>query len=252
MASIILPVAFQYCDTNGVPLSGGTIDFYVPNTTTRKATYQDYGMTVANPNPVVLNSAGRAVIIGSGAYRAVTKDVNGNLIGDAQTDALLDDGLVSGYVLPWLSSSNLTDLLAGTGLGPYIASQLAAVSLLAGPTGPTGPASTVAGPTGPTGPAGADGSNGSNGSSGSVQCGNASTDINGNLTIVFGTPFGSLSSIGPISNLIFPGPSDVPIGGYTITAASTTGFVAACIDANGIILQNTHLSWVGVARSSSA
>lgn len=75
----------QFLDNNGLPLSGGQVFFYIPNTTTLKATYQDSGQTVLNSNPVILDSAGRAVIYGTGAYSQVLRDSLGNLIWSANT-----------------------------------------------------------------------------------------------------------------------------------------------------------------------
>jgi hypothetical protein len=57
----------------------------MPSTTTPKDTYQDANQTIANSNPVILDSAGRAIIFGSGAYRQVVYDANGNLIWDQNT-----------------------------------------------------------------------------------------------------------------------------------------------------------------------
>lgn len=77
----------QFLDANGAPLSGGSVYFYEPGTTTPKNTYQDSGLTVLNSNPVVLNAAGRATIWGNGSYRQVLYDQFGNLIWDANTSA---------------------------------------------------------------------------------------------------------------------------------------------------------------------
>ena len=46
-------------DLNGDPISGGKLWFYEAGTSTPRATYSDAGLTVANSNPVVANSAGR-------------------------------------------------------------------------------------------------------------------------------------------------------------------------------------------------
>lgn len=72
----------QFIDANGKPLDGGTVDFYIPNTTTRKNTWQDQALTILNTNPVVLDAAGRAVIWGTGSYRQILKDKHGNLVWD--------------------------------------------------------------------------------------------------------------------------------------------------------------------------
>src|SRR5579859_495724 len=84
-ASILPPAETTFFDANGNPLSAGTIDFYVPSTTTRKTTWQDAAETIPNTNPVVLDSAGKALILGSGSYRQVVKDKNQNLIWDQVT-----------------------------------------------------------------------------------------------------------------------------------------------------------------------
>lgn len=83
MAVSLLPTPKQqWIDANGNPYAGGTINTYVPSTTTPKTTWSDSAGTVANANPVVLDSAGRAIIWGNGAYRFVVKDAGGNLIYD--------------------------------------------------------------------------------------------------------------------------------------------------------------------------
>lgn len=75
----------QFIDNNGSPLASGTVTFYVPGTTTLKNTWSNSSQTILNTNPVVLDSGGRAVIYGSGAYRQVVKDQNGNVIWDQLT-----------------------------------------------------------------------------------------------------------------------------------------------------------------------
>ena len=61
MAVLLSPVGVgqQYFDNNGVPLAGGLIYTYQAGTSTPLATYTDNGGTVANANPIVLDSAGR-------------------------------------------------------------------------------------------------------------------------------------------------------------------------------------------------
>ncbi len=75
----------QFCDSNGAPLAGGFVYFYDPGTTNFKFTYQDRGLTTPNSNPVILDSAGRATIWGSGVYRQVLTDQFGNLVWDGIT-----------------------------------------------------------------------------------------------------------------------------------------------------------------------
>jgi microcystin-dependent protein len=100
-----------FLDQNGKPLTSGTVDFYIPNTTTRKTTYQDIDGTTPNTNPVVLDAAGRAIIWGTGNYRQVVKDKVGNLIWDVVTSAAgsgssggtvaTGDGDLVGTIKPW-------------------------------------------------------------------------------------------------------------------------------------------------------
>ena len=78
----------QFFDSNGAPLASGQVFFYVPNTTTPQTTYKDPYGSVANTNPVTLDSAGRAIIWGSGLYREVLKDQFGNTLWDQPTLAL--------------------------------------------------------------------------------------------------------------------------------------------------------------------
>ena len=85
-AATLLPNGEQvFLDNNGVPLASGKVYFYVPGTTTLKNTYQDSGASVLNTNPVSLDAAGRAIIYGTGFYRQVVQDVNGNTIWDQLT-----------------------------------------------------------------------------------------------------------------------------------------------------------------------
>lgn len=86
MTATLLPNAKQqFLDTNGRPLAGGQVYFYIPNTSTFKSTWQDAGETTLNTNPVVLDSNGQAIIYGDGQYRQVVYDVHGNLIWDRLT-----------------------------------------------------------------------------------------------------------------------------------------------------------------------
>src|SRR5258708_404925 len=109
-ASILPPAKTSFFDSNGNPITAGTIDFYIPSTTTRKTTWQDAAETVPNTNPVVLDSAGRALILGSGSYRQVVKDKLGNLIWDQVTSSTgsgtsgstaTGDGDLVGTIKPW-------------------------------------------------------------------------------------------------------------------------------------------------------
>lgn len=86
-ASILPNGKTSFFDTNGRPLAGGSVYFYIPNTSTLKNTWQDSGQTVLNTNPVILDANGQAIIYGNGQYRQVVYDVHSNLIWDQLTNA---------------------------------------------------------------------------------------------------------------------------------------------------------------------
>lgn len=65
----------QWFDDNGAPLNGGLLYSYEAGTTTPLATYTTAALTVANANPLVLDSAGRGLyfLAPSTAYKLVLK-----------------------------------------------------------------------------------------------------------------------------------------------------------------------------------
>ena len=75
----------QFFDNNGIPLSGGLLYTYQAGSSTPLSTYTTLSGTVANANPIVLNSAGRfadAIWLTYGYfYKFVLKDASDNLIG---------------------------------------------------------------------------------------------------------------------------------------------------------------------------
>src|SRR5487761_2045439 len=85
MATLLPNGKQQFISGSGVPYAGGTVQFYVPGTTTPKDTWQDPGATILNSNPITLDSNGEALIYGSGSYRQVLKDAIGNLVWDQLT-----------------------------------------------------------------------------------------------------------------------------------------------------------------------
>ena len=75
MAKIAPYFNVQLLDDNGDPLAGGFVFTYEAGTTTNKDTFTTSEGDVANANPVVLDSSGRADIwLDSGAYKFITKD----------------------------------------------------------------------------------------------------------------------------------------------------------------------------------
>jgi hypothetical protein len=112
----ILPNAkSQFIDQNGLPLASGTVGFYFPGTLNPKPTYQDAAGTIANTNPVTLDSRGQALIWGSGVYRQIVKDASGVTIWDQVTEDA-NSGLIG----------NITDakFVSGTDFTPGVTTSL--------------------------------------------------------------------------------------------------------------------------------
>src|SRR6185312_7220983 len=84
--AFIFPGLQTFTGPNGVPVSLGTVAFYIPGTTTFKDTFSDDALTVLNTNPVPLDAAGRASVWGSGSYRQIVKDALGNTIWDTTVE----------------------------------------------------------------------------------------------------------------------------------------------------------------------
>lgn len=121
----------QFFDDNGAPVALGTVDFYIPSTTTRKNTWQDSGQVSLNTNPVLLDAAGRAVIYGNGTYRQVLKKADGTQIWDKESAVPnvplsfgVDTGTANHYLVP-----------AVPALASYAAGQLFAFTAANGSSG---------------------------------------------------------------------------------------------------------------------
>lgn len=96
MATILPNGVSQFIDGNGNPLAGGTVTFYIPNTTTPKDTWQDAGQTTLNNNPLTLDSSGEAIVYGSGTYRQIVKNAVGTIIWDQLTASTASSGVIFG------------------------------------------------------------------------------------------------------------------------------------------------------------
>lgn len=77
----------QFINGSGVPYASGKVYFYsnYPTCTILKNTWSDSAGSVLNTNPVILDSAGRATIFGSGGYCQVLKDSNDNTVWSKYT-----------------------------------------------------------------------------------------------------------------------------------------------------------------------
>jgi hypothetical protein len=73
-----------FISSSGAPLANGYVCTYAAGTNTPQSTYTDSTGTVANANPTVLNSAGRANIwFTSAAYKIVVRDPGGDSACDS-------------------------------------------------------------------------------------------------------------------------------------------------------------------------
>ena len=103
MAVLYTPHFVQFFNSNGDPLSGGKLFTYSAGTITPKSTYTNEGGAVPNANPVVLDSAGRAVVFLTGSYKFRLEDSLGNLIRETDnvtafsTQASTVDNIVANF-----------------------------------------------------------------------------------------------------------------------------------------------------------
>ncbi len=84
------------------PLAGGSLTFYDAGTTTPKGTWSDSALTVANPNPVPLDSSGRSNvnIWLDGAYAVLLKAADGTSVWTRDVDS----GSGAGATIPALEN----------------------------------------------------------------------------------------------------------------------------------------------------
>lgn len=88
IATILPEARTVFLDTNNIPLVGGQVFMYVPNTTTPKTTWQDAAGATPNSNPIILDGQGSCLLYGSGQYSQTLKDASGNLIWTGLTQDL--------------------------------------------------------------------------------------------------------------------------------------------------------------------
>jgi microcystin-dependent protein len=119
MASVLLSsvgIGQQFFDNNGVPLAGGLIYTYQAGSSTPLATYQDNAGTIANANPIVLDSAGRVPneiwLLNGYSYKFIITSASGtslitldNLYGILQTAPAVTNTVPSGLIAIWSGST---------------------------------------------------------------------------------------------------------------------------------------------------
>ena len=107
MAVNLSPVAgaaAQFFDNSGNVLTGGKIYTYLAGTTTPAVTYTTSSGNTAQPNPIILNAAGRVPdsgeiwLSGGTSYKFVLKDTNDVLIGTYDNLQGLPSAGSEGYI----------------------------------------------------------------------------------------------------------------------------------------------------------
>jgi len=82
--SLLGGAGWQFFDDSGNVLTGGLIYTYAAGTTTPSVTYADASGNTANPNPIILDAAGRPPseiwLNNTSSYKFVLKDTNNVLI----------------------------------------------------------------------------------------------------------------------------------------------------------------------------
>jgi len=114
-------VGAQFFNDSGVPLSGGLLYSYAAGTTTPATTWTTNSGTVANTNPIVLDSAGRTpneIWITSGAdYKFILKTSTGVTVGTYDDVPSLNDFTAFNNLITVTG----TNSLIGTSVPPYTA-----------------------------------------------------------------------------------------------------------------------------------
>jgi hypothetical protein len=110
----------QFFSDQGIVLSGGLLYTYLAGTTTPAPTYTTPNLAVANPNPIVLNSNGRApqeIWLQQGTlYKFVLTDANNNplSVGTFDNIAGINDVSASTPLSEWLVSTLTPTFINGT------------------------------------------------------------------------------------------------------------------------------------------
>ena len=136
--TIAVDAFFQLLDQYGKPVSGGRVYTYAAGTLNPLATYTDQSGTVPNPNPVILDGAGRAQIwlTANVPYKLVGTDSTGVAIPNATTDnyyaGASPEQLVIAGIVPSTGGSytGLVNLNGGAIFGGTAAQDLATLDSL--------------------------------------------------------------------------------------------------------------------------
>lgn len=130
----LLPVPkARFFSASGAPLAGGKVYTYSAGTTTPKNTYTDASGTVANSNPVILDSAGEADIWLLGNYKIILK--NSADVQQWSVDNVSGGAAVS---IDWLTVTGTDTLIAtpASAVTAYTSQQIFLFYAVATNTGP--------------------------------------------------------------------------------------------------------------------
>lgn len=104
-------------DNNGLPLSGGLVYWYIAGTTTPVIVYSESSGSVANTNPVVLNTRGEPTnpiwLQTGNAYKAILNDSSGNLLRTVDNISGVNDTSVP-IISEWVLYAGAATYLSGT------------------------------------------------------------------------------------------------------------------------------------------
>lgn len=104
-------------DNNGLPLSGGMIYWYLAGTTTPVIVYSESSGSVANTNPVILNTRGEPVqpiwLPTGSTYKAVLNDSLGNLIRTVDNISGVND-TTTPVISEWVLYAGAATYISGT------------------------------------------------------------------------------------------------------------------------------------------
>ena len=104
-------------DNNGLPLSGGLVYWYIAGTTTPVIVYAESSGSVANTNPVVLNTRGEPtnpIWLQTGSvYKAVLNDSLGNLLRTVDNISGVNDTSVP-IISEWVLYAGAATYISGT------------------------------------------------------------------------------------------------------------------------------------------
>jgi hypothetical protein len=104
-------------DNNGIPLSGGMVYWYLAGTTTPTIVYSESSGSVANTNPVVLNTRGEPVnpiwLPTGDTYKAILNDSLGNLIRTIDNISGVND-TTTPVISEWVLYAGAATYISGT------------------------------------------------------------------------------------------------------------------------------------------